>query len=105
MSPEKLSPENSADHSPDTLHKLVYMANQIGKFFASQGEDQAVAGTLDHLKKFWDPRMRAQIVTPIVRDGRVVAIVSLHQLGRTRRWSEDEIAAASETARKVSELL
>ena len=62
MSPEKLSPENSADHSPDTLHKLVYMANQIGKFFASQGEDQAVAGTLDHLKKFWDPRMRAQIV-------------------------------------------
>jgi|SRR5581483_5379104 len=49
--------------------------------------------------------MRAQIVTPIVRDGRVVAIVSLHQLGRTRRWTEDEVAAASETARKVGELL
>jgi GAF domain-containing protein len=49
--------------------------------------------------------MRAQIVTPIVRDRRVVAIVSLHQLGRTRRWTEDEIAAASETARKVGELL
>jgi formate dehydrogenase subunit delta len=57
-----MSPDKTADHSPDTLHKLVYMANQIGKFFASQGEDQAVAGTLDHLKKFWDPRMRAQIV-------------------------------------------
>jgi GAF domain-containing protein len=40
-----------------------------------------------------------------VRDRRVVAIVSLHQLGRTRRWTEDEIAAASETARKVGELL
>jgi GAF domain-containing protein len=49
--------------------------------------------------------MRAQIVTPIVRNRRVVAIVSLHQLGRTRRWTEDEIAAASETARKVGELL
>jgi formate dehydrogenase subunit delta len=43
--------------------RLVYMANQIGKFFASQGADEAVAGTLDHLRKFWDPRMRAEILT------------------------------------------
>ena len=42
--------------------RLVYMANQIGKFFAAQGEEAAVAGVADHLKKFWDPRMRAQIV-------------------------------------------
>ena len=42
-------------------NKLVYMANQIGKFFASQGQEQAVAGTADHIKKFWDPRMRAAI--------------------------------------------
>jgi len=45
--------------SPD---KLVYMANQIGKFFASQGADKAIAGTADHLQKFWDPRMRAAIL-------------------------------------------
>ena len=44
--------------SPD---KLVYMANQIGKFFAHQGEAKAVAGIADHLRKFWDPRMRAAI--------------------------------------------
>jgi formate dehydrogenase subunit delta len=44
--------------SPD---KLVYMANQIGRFFASQGGEQAVAGTADHIKKFWEPRMRSQI--------------------------------------------
>jgi GAF domain-containing protein len=49
--------------------------------------------------------LRAQIVTPIVRDGRVAAIVSLHQLGRTRRWTEDEVAAASDAARRVGELL
>jgi formate dehydrogenase subunit delta len=42
--------------------KLVYMANQIGKFFASQGPEQAVAGTADHIKKFWDPRMRKAII-------------------------------------------
>jgi formate dehydrogenase subunit delta len=45
--------------SPD---KLVYMANQIGKFFASQGPDKAVAGIAEHIAKFWDPRMRAAII-------------------------------------------
>ena len=44
-----------------TSEKLVTMANQIGKFFASQGPDLAVAGTAEHIKKFWDPRMRAAI--------------------------------------------
>jgi formate dehydrogenase subunit delta len=44
--------------SPD---KLIYMANQIGKFFASQGEKAAVAGTAEHIRKFWDPRMRKAI--------------------------------------------
>jgi formate dehydrogenase subunit delta len=42
--------------------KLVYMANQIGTFFASQGADAAVAGTAEHIKKFWDPRMREAIL-------------------------------------------
>jgi len=45
--------------------KLVYMANQIGKFFAAQArhdEAQAVDGIETHLKKFWDPRMRREIV-------------------------------------------
>jgi formate dehydrogenase subunit delta len=48
--------------SPD---KLVHMANQIGKFFASQdGGDEAIAveGIATHLRKFWDPRMRQAIV-------------------------------------------
>jgi GAF domain-containing protein len=49
--------------------------------------------------------LRAQIVTPVVRDGRVAAILSLHQLGRTRQWREDEIAAASDAARRVGALL
>lgn len=44
--------------SPD---KLVYMANQIGKFFVHEGEDKAVASVADHIAKFWDPRMRKTI--------------------------------------------
>jgi len=52
--------------SPD---KLVYMANQIGKFFASQGDDQAVAGIATHLEKFWDPRMRRAIIAHVDAGG------------------------------------
>lgn len=42
--------------------KLAYMANQIGTFFASQKHADAVASIEDHLRKFWDPRMRKQIL-------------------------------------------
>ncbi|HTV90398.1 MAG TPA: formate dehydrogenase subunit delta [Stellaceae bacterium] len=51
--------------SPD---KLVYMANQIGRFFAGQGEEKAVPLIADHLVKFWDPRMRKEIVA-LLADG------------------------------------
>jgi len=50
-------------------NKLVYMANQIGKFFASQGPEQAVTGTAEHIKKFWDPRMRAAIFAHLAEGG------------------------------------
>ena len=49
--------------------KLVHMANQIGKFFASQGEKQAVTGTAEHIKKFWDPRMRKAILAHLADGG------------------------------------
>jgi formate dehydrogenase subunit delta len=51
--------------SPD---KLVYMANQIGKFFAAQGAG-AVPGIADHIAKFWDPRMRAAILAHLDAGG------------------------------------
>lgn len=49
--------------------------------------------------------LAAQIVTPILVDGKVEAIVSLHQLGASRAWTAAEIAAASSTADKVRRLL
>ena len=45
-----------------TLDKLVMMANKIGKFFTPQRYVDPVAGIADHLEKFWDPRMKANIV-------------------------------------------
>jgi formate dehydrogenase subunit delta len=48
---------------------LVRMANQIGKFFAVQGEERAIAGISDHIKKFWEPRMKSQIFAHIDAGG------------------------------------
>lgn len=44
--------------------RLVHMANQIARNFAVQGEVQAVAATAQHIRDFWDPRMRAAIAAP-----------------------------------------
>lgn len=44
------------------IEKLVMMANQIAAFFAAQGDARAVPQIANHLQKFWDPRMRKQIV-------------------------------------------
>jgi formate dehydrogenase subunit delta len=49
--------------------RLVYMANQIAKFFAHEGEAKAVASVADHLVKFWDPRMRSAIVAHLRSGG------------------------------------
>jgi formate dehydrogenase subunit delta len=58
-----------AKSTPHTAEKLVYMANQIGKFFASQGSETAITGTAEHIKKFWDPRMRAAIFVHLDNGG------------------------------------
>lgn len=51
------------------IEKLVYMANQIGKFFAAQGAEAEAVGVCDHLRRFWDPRMRAQILAHLEAGG------------------------------------
>jgi formate dehydrogenase subunit delta len=49
--------------------KLVMMANQIGKFFMPQRLADPVDAIADHLRKFWDPRMRAAIVAYLEKGG------------------------------------
>ncbi|WP_342643225.1 formate dehydrogenase subunit delta [Rhodoligotrophos ferricapiens] len=40
---------------------LIRMANQIATFFKAYPHDEAVRETANHIKSFWDPRMRRQI--------------------------------------------
>jgi GAF domain-containing protein len=49
--------------------------------------------------------LAAQIVTPVFLDGRLAAIVSLHQLGAPRRWTTGERALAAAAGERVRALL
>ena len=44
-----------------TIQHLVPMANQVAAFLASCSEAEAIESTANHLKSFWDPRMRREI--------------------------------------------
>ena len=46
----------------NTVQRLVYMANQIAKNFAIEGEAVAAASTAKHITDFWDPRMKRLII-------------------------------------------
>jgi len=43
---------------------LIKMTNEISAFFAAESDrEQAARDVANHLKRFWEPRMRAQIIT------------------------------------------
>ena len=37
---------------------MVHNANQIALYFAAYPREEAIASIVDHLKKFWEHRMR-----------------------------------------------
>jgi len=44
------------------LAHLTYMANQIARNLAIQGESAAADATCQHIQDYWDPRMKAAIL-------------------------------------------
>ena len=59
------------------IDDLVRMIDQIAEFFAAYPDDEAIAGIVDHLKRFWEPDMRAQMI-----DARAACADRLHPLAR-----------------------
>jgi formate dehydrogenase subunit delta len=55
---------------------LIDMANRIGDFFDSMPDrDEALAGVADHIRRFWEPRMRRALLTSLDEpDGNGVAM-------------------------------
>jgi formate dehydrogenase subunit delta len=52
------------------IRKLVKMANAIGTFFEADPErTAAVEGIAGHLQKFWEPRMRRELLAHVEQTG------------------------------------
>jgi formate dehydrogenase subunit delta len=47
---------------------LIDMANRIGDFFDSMPDrEEALAGVADHIRRFWEPRMRRALLAALDR--------------------------------------
>lgn len=47
----------------NNIHTLIDMANRIGAFFESLPDrEEGLQGIAMHIKNFWDPRMRADLL-------------------------------------------
>jgi len=45
---------------------LIEMANQIGAFFESLPDrDEALKGIAEHIRRFWEPRMRRTLLAAL----------------------------------------
>lgn len=48
------------------IHNLIGMANRIGQFFESFNDrEEALAGIGNHIHKFWEPRMRRELLSHV----------------------------------------
>jgi formate dehydrogenase subunit delta len=51
------------------VERLVAMANQIGDFFAPYPRGQREEGVRNHLRNYWDPRMREALLAYVAASG------------------------------------
>ncbi|HTT08707.1 MAG TPA: formate dehydrogenase subunit delta [Gammaproteobacteria bacterium] len=52
------------------IERLIQMANDIGDYFAAEPDrNEAITGIHNHIRRFWDPRMRRQIIEYLQQDG------------------------------------
>jgi formate dehydrogenase subunit delta len=80
--------------SPD---KLVRMANQIAVFFASQpGSDQADR-VAQHLRDYWDPRMRAELAALVADPASGLSDLAREGVARLERDAGDRSRVGART--------
>lgn len=48
------------------IQRLVHMANDIARFFQAEPDHaEAVSSIATHITRFWDPRMRREIIAHV----------------------------------------
>ncbi|MGB3503119.1 MAG: formate dehydrogenase subunit delta [Mesorhizobium sp.] len=75
----------SHDETAQPHARLIRMANQIGIFMQSKPHEEGVAGTADHINKFWEPRMRRQFFEVVDAGGDGLLPIVLEASNAVRR--------------------
>jgi formate dehydrogenase subunit delta len=77
------------------IHHLVRMANDIAHFYAGEPDrEEAVNGVASHLKRFWDPRMRRQIIEHLAAGGEGLEDLAREAVGRLPMPPQQDKGAA-----------
>lgn len=74
----------SASHAEEVTATLVRMANQIADNLAHQPHDVAVAGVAKHLRDFWAPSMREELLAYVDAGGDGLGPVAREAVDRAR---------------------
>jgi len=86
--------------SSSSPEKLVYMANQIARFFVAQPGDTAALRIADHLTAFWVPSMRHAIIAHLDAGGEGLLPAAAEAVRVLKQSSSDsverQLAAAGE---------
>jgi len=53
----------------ETAARLVRMANQIATELVNQQQERGIAAAAEHMRLFWDPRMRERIAAHLAAGG------------------------------------
>jgi len=63
--------------------RLVEMANQIADYFRAEPDRQeAIVSAAHHLRRYWDPRMRKQIIAHYEASGEGLNEIARAAVGR-----------------------
>jgi formate dehydrogenase subunit delta len=75
------------------IERLVDMVNDIAAFFHSE-PDHAVAVTsiATHLRRFWEPRMRRQIIAHVEAGGHGLVALGREGVEELARMQKKEVA-------------
>lgn len=66
----------------NTIDRLVHMANQIATNLAT--DPDPVAAMADHIRLFWDPRMKAMILEKDIAGLSAVASAAIKRFSETQ---------------------
>ena len=65
------------------IHRLIKMANDIGGFFATLPDhEEGVSSMTQHLRNFWEPRMRRELIAYAREGGAELLPIAREALAR-----------------------